>query len=254
VSPRSFFLQRGRRVLAHLGDGGRPSWRPVVGVLLPPVWPQAQPVPMTAAGATVAALTGSTRGPSSGPDGRCQRDCDGRRGGSAVILAPGRSRRLAPRRSRRSASCSTTSAHQPSPDHRPDRITDSTPRPSPRAGGSACKPRILGIGADSGHQEHRSPSMSVATEARGWRSTFRRSTARLVQQPGQNRSSHGLSAISAAPDRRRPCGSIARIGGRYHLRAPARITRATTPSPPCRGLPIQPAFARRPRPPTRLKP
>jgi hypothetical protein len=50
--------------------------------------------------------------------------------GSAVILAPGRRRRLAPRRSRRSASCSTTSAHQPSPDHRPDRITGSTPRPS----------------------------------------------------------------------------------------------------------------------------
>jgi hypothetical protein len=50
--------------------------------------------------------------------------------GSAVILAPGRLRRLAPRRSRRSASCSTTSAHQPSPDHRPDRITGSTPRPS----------------------------------------------------------------------------------------------------------------------------
>jgi hypothetical protein len=31
--------------------------------------------------APVAALTGSTRGPSGGPDGRCQRDSDGRRGG-----------------------------------------------------------------------------------------------------------------------------------------------------------------------------
>jgi hypothetical protein len=68
-------------LLAHLGDGCRPSWPRVVGVVLPPVWPQGQPVPMTAAGATVAALTGSTQGPSSGPDGRCQRYVDGRRGG-----------------------------------------------------------------------------------------------------------------------------------------------------------------------------
>jgi hypothetical protein len=35
------------------------------------------------------------------------------------------------------------------------------------AGGKACKPRILGIGADSGHDEHRSPNTSVATDARG---------------------------------------------------------------------------------------
>jgi hypothetical protein len=35
------------------------------------------------------------------------------------------------------------------------------------AGGNVCNPRILGIGADSGHQEHRSPSTKVATEARG---------------------------------------------------------------------------------------
>jgi hypothetical protein len=40
----------------------------------------------------------------------------------------------------------------------------------------------------------------VATEARGWRSTFRRSIARLVPQPGQNTSSHGVPAM----DRRRP--------------------------------------------------
>jgi len=65
-------------------------------------------------------------------------------------------------------------------------------------GGRACSPRILGIGADSGHHEHRSPSTSVATDARGWRSTLRRSTARLVPQPGQNTSSHGVPAISAA--------------------------------------------------------
>jgi hypothetical protein len=43
------------------------------------------------------------------------------------------------------------------------------------AGGKACKPRILGIGVDSGHHEHRNPSTRVATDARGWRSTFRRS-------------------------------------------------------------------------------
>jgi hypothetical protein len=52
--------------------------------------------------------------------------------GSAVILAPGRRRRLAPRRSRRSASRSTTSAHQSSPDHigRPRTLTsDFTTRP-----------------------------------------------------------------------------------------------------------------------------
>jgi hypothetical protein len=37
--PRSF-LQRGRRPYLALGDGGRPSWRRVVGVVLPPVWHQ----------------------------------------------------------------------------------------------------------------------------------------------------------------------------------------------------------------------
>jgi hypothetical protein len=31
------FLQRGRPVVAHCRDGGRPSWRPVVGVVLPPL-------------------------------------------------------------------------------------------------------------------------------------------------------------------------------------------------------------------------
>jgi hypothetical protein len=41
------------------------------------------------------------------------------------------------------------------------------------------------MGADSGHHEHRSPSTRVATEARGWRSTFRRSVARLVP-PGDH--------------------------------------------------------------------
>jgi hypothetical protein len=33
-------LQRGRPLLAHCRDGGRPSWRPVVGVVLPPLWHQ----------------------------------------------------------------------------------------------------------------------------------------------------------------------------------------------------------------------
>jgi hypothetical protein len=35
------------------------------------------------------------------------------------------------------------------------------------AGRKACNPRILGMGADSGHHEHRSPSTSVGTYARG---------------------------------------------------------------------------------------
>src|SRR5580700_3178522 len=60
---------------------------------------------------------------------------------------------------------------------------------------------MLGIGAVSGHHEHRSPSTRVATEARGWRSTLRRSIARLAPQPGQNTSSQGVPAISAARSR-----------------------------------------------------
>jgi hypothetical protein len=39
--------------------------------------------------------------------------------------------------------------------------------------GDAYKPSSFGIGADPGHQEHRSPSTSVPTEASGWRSTVR---------------------------------------------------------------------------------
>jgi hypothetical protein len=35
------------------------------------------------------------------------------------------------------------------------------------AGGKGCNPRILGIGADSGHHEHRSPNTRVATDASG---------------------------------------------------------------------------------------
>jgi hypothetical protein len=128
------------------------------------------------------------------------------------------------------------------------------------AGGSACKPRILGMGADSGRHEHRSPSTRVATKAGGWRSTFRRSIARLVPQPGQNTSSHGVPRDERGPDRGRPMRqhrpnrgalplSNARACGNEIGAAPARITRATTPSPPCRGLPIRPAFARRLRSP-----
>ena len=77
------------------------------------------------------------------------------------------------------------------------------PRPSPQAGANAIR-RILGIGAVSGHHEHRSPSTNVATDARGWRSTLRRSIARLVPQPGQNTSSHGRSSDQGGPDRGRP--------------------------------------------------
>jgi hypothetical protein len=79
----------------------------------------------------------------------------------------------------------------PRPGHRFDAAAFAT-------GGIACSPSILGIGAVSGHHEHRSPSTNVATDARGWRSTLRRSIAWLVPQPGQNTSSHGVPAISAA--------------------------------------------------------
>jgi hypothetical protein len=58
------------------------------------------------------------------------------------------------------------------------------------AGGSACRPRIFGIGADPGHHEQRKPSTSVPTEASGWRSTFRRSSARLTEQTRQPRYVH----------------------------------------------------------------
>jgi hypothetical protein len=54
------------------------------------------------------------------------------------------------------------------------------------------------MGAEPGHQEHRRPSTSVPTEASGWRSSVRRSIARLVPQPGQKTSSHGVPATSAA--------------------------------------------------------
>jgi hypothetical protein len=66
------------------------------------------------------------------------------------------------------------------------------------AGGKALSPSSFGIGADSGHQEHRRPSTIVPTEASGWRSTVRRSIARLVPQPGQKISSHGVPATRAA--------------------------------------------------------
>jgi hypothetical protein len=66
------------------------------------------------------------------------------------------------------------------------------------AGGKACSPRILGIGADSGHHEHRRPSTNVPTDASGCRPTIRRSMMRLVPQPGQNTSSHGVPESSAA--------------------------------------------------------
>jgi hypothetical protein len=35
------------------------------------------------------------------------------------------------------------------------------------SGGKTCRPRVLGMGADSGHHEHRSPSTNVATDASG---------------------------------------------------------------------------------------
>jgi hypothetical protein len=69
----------------------------------------------------------------------------------------------------------------------------------------------------------RSPSTRVATEARGWRSTFRRSIARLVPQPGQNTSSHG-SPRSARP------GSSATTAGRG-CRQAARSSARRRPLP-----------------------
>ena len=77
------------------------------------------------------------------------------------------------------------------------------------AGGREDSPSSLGIGAEPGHQEHRRPSTSVPTEASGWRSTVRRSMALVVPQPGQNTSSHGMPAISAA-----------RIVGNYSMSRP----------------------------------
>jgi hypothetical protein len=66
------------------------------------------------------------------------------------------------------------------------------------AGGSACRPSIFGIGAEPGHQPHRKPSTRVPTEASGWRSTVRRSIARLVPQPGLWTSRHGRPATAKA--------------------------------------------------------
>jgi hypothetical protein len=68
----------------------------------------------------------------------------------------------------------------------------------PALGGKAYRPDSFGIGADLGHHEHLSPSTSAPTEASGWRSSVRRSIARLVPQPGQETSSQGVPASSAA--------------------------------------------------------
>jgi hypothetical protein len=45
------------------------------------------------------------------------------------------------------------------------------------------RPSSFGIGADPGHHEHRRPSTNVPTEASGWRSTVRKSIARLGAAP-----------------------------------------------------------------------
>jgi hypothetical protein len=45
-------VRRKSRKMAHLGDGGRPSWRPVVGVVLPPLSHQSHK------GGNLCALTG----------------------------------------------------------------------------------------------------------------------------------------------------------------------------------------------------
>jgi hypothetical protein len=55
----------------------------------------------------------------------------------------------------------------------------------PMLGGNACNPIIFGMGADPAHHEHRSPSTRLPTDAMGWRSMARISSARLVLHPGQ---------------------------------------------------------------------
>jgi hypothetical protein len=75
--------------LAHLGDGGRPSWRRVIGVVLPPLWHRRHKgMPRTGARGNyprTAAEGLRLRWPHeprrAGRGGRCQRDGDGRRGG-----------------------------------------------------------------------------------------------------------------------------------------------------------------------------
>jgi hypothetical protein len=55
------FLQRERRLLAHSRDGGRPSWQPVIGVVLQPLWHQGhkgQPMPQDPRTATEAPGSG----------------------------------------------------------------------------------------------------------------------------------------------------------------------------------------------------
>jgi hypothetical protein len=56
---------------------------------------------------------------------------------------------------------------------------------------------IIGIGAETGHHEHRSSSTKLPTDASGWRSIVRISIAPLIWQPGQYTSSHGMPATIA---------------------------------------------------------
>jgi hypothetical protein len=51
---------------------------------------------------------------------------------------------------------------------------------------AACSPHQDGIGADPWHQEHRSPSTRLSTDAPGWRSIIPTSIARLVLHPRRN--------------------------------------------------------------------
>jgi hypothetical protein len=100
------------------------------------------------------------------------------------------------------------------------------------AGGSANSPINFGIGADPGHHEPASP-------APGCRSTVRRSIALLVPQPGQNTSSHGVPASSAA-----------RMVGDYRLsrsRASCPFHRSTTASASARAA-LSAAFRLAPNP------
>jgi hypothetical protein len=72
------------------------------------------------------------------------------------------------------------------------------------AGGRACSPRILGIGADSGHHEHRSPSMRAATDARGMTVDFPQINCPARAAAWAEHVEPRRPCDQRGPDRRRP--------------------------------------------------
>jgi hypothetical protein len=74
-------LRCGRRVLASSGDGGRPSWRPVVEVVLSPLWHQgANLCPGSAAGVGVAIPRNATGTAAEPQEPVTPQDCGSPRG------------------------------------------------------------------------------------------------------------------------------------------------------------------------------